>query len=87
MHLPTLPVSLSQCVEWKSCGWVRRDQTDPDEEPHAILEGVSSNPRQNGRHGPLAGRSVSLRESKDWRGWELRGRCRMGGLRASVLKP
>ncbi|XP_032167218.1 transport and Golgi organization protein 2 homolog isoform X3 [Mustela erminea] len=68
MHLPTLPVSLSQCVEWKSCGWVRRDQTDPDEEPHALLEGVSSNPRQNGRHGPLAGRLVILCEQNHSQG-------------------
>lgn len=53
-QLPTLPVSLSRGVEWKSYGWVRRDQTDPDE---ALLERVYSDPRQIGKQGPLAGRA------------------------------
>lgn len=56
-HLPALPVSLSRGLEWKSYGWVRRDQTDLDEAPHALLEGISNDPRQNGKQGPLADRA------------------------------
>lgn len=71
-HLPALPVSLSRGVEWKSYGWVRRDQADLDEAPHALLEGISSDPRQNGKQGPLAG----------WAGLAA-GKQRLAGLGAA----
>lgn len=62
--------------------------TDPDEAPHALLEGVSSGPRPNGKQGPLAGRAGLAAGKQRLAGRELRGRCRVGGLGPqTVLKP